>query len=110
MSATITAIAIIPAAFFPKTGQDAYRSLAVVTIGGLLTGTFLSLFDVPIMHTFTDDVVRWFNKIFLNRDWSWPVQAAEPAQPGSSGPTPPPAGPPTPAGPPPAAAPAGDSA
>ena len=104
MSATITAIAIIPAAFFPKTRQDAYRSLAVVTIGGLLTGTFLSLFDVPIMHTFTDDVVRWFNKIFLNRDWSWPVQAAEPAQPGSSGPTPPPAGPP------PAAAPAGDSA
>ncbi len=88
MSATITAIAIVPAAFFPSTGQDAYRSLAVVTIGGLLTGTFLSLFDVPIMHTFTDDLVRWLNKIFLNRDWKWPVQAAEGAV-GAASPAPP---------------------
>jgi HAE1 family hydrophobic/amphiphilic exporter-1 len=77
MSATITAIAIFPAAFFPSTGQDAYRSLAIVTIGGLLTGTFLSLFDVPIMHTFTDDVIRWVNKVFLGRDWKWPVRAPE---------------------------------
>jgi len=93
MSATITAIAIIPAAFFPKTGQDAYSSLAVVTIGGLLTGTFLSLFDVPIMHTFTDDLVRWFNKIFLNRDWSWPVQTPDvPEDHSQDGVTHPPAG------------------
>ena len=73
MSTAITAIAIIPAAFFPKTGQDAYRSLAIVSIGSMLTGTILSLFDVPIMHTFTDDVIRWVNKIFFNRDWQWPV-------------------------------------
>jgi hydrophobic/amphiphilic exporter-1 (mainly G- bacteria), HAE1 family len=84
MSAAITAIAIVPAAFFPKTGQDAYRSLAIVTIGGLLTGTFLSLFDIPIMHTFTDDVVRWVNKIFLNRDWKWPVRVAEKEEEGKS--------------------------
>ncbi len=85
MSTVITAIAIIPAAFFPQTGQDAYRSLAIVSIGSMLTGTFLSLFDVPIMHTFTDDVVRWLNKIFLNRDWSWPVrQEAEDEEPESA--------------------------
>jgi HAE1 family hydrophobic/amphiphilic exporter-1 len=77
MRAAITTIAIVPAAFFPSTGQDAYRSLAVVTIGGLLTGTFLSLFDVPILHTFTDDVVRWVNKVFLGREWRWPVRDTE---------------------------------
>ena len=76
MSTAITAIAIIPAAFFPKTGQDAYRSLAIVSIGSMLTGTLLSLFDVPILHTFTDDVIRWSNKIFLNREWHWPVEAS----------------------------------
>jgi HAE1 family hydrophobic/amphiphilic exporter-1 len=78
MNAAITTIAIVPAAFFPATGQDAYRSLAVVTIGGLLTGTALSLFDVPIMHTFTDDVVRWLHKVFLGREWRWPVRAPKP--------------------------------
>lgn len=82
MSTVITAVAIVPAAFFPATGQDAYRSLAIVSIGSLLTGTFLSLFDVPIMHTLTDDLVRWLNKIFLNRDWSWPVRAGEAAEEG----------------------------
>ena len=75
MSASITAVAIVPAAFFPSTGQDAYRSLAIVTIGGLLSGTLLSLFDIPIMHTLTDDVIRWVNRIFLNREWEWPVRA-----------------------------------
>jgi HAE1 family hydrophobic/amphiphilic exporter-1 len=80
MSAAITAIAIVPAAFFPATGQDAYQSLAVVTIGGLLTGTFLSLFDVPILHTFTDDVVRWVNRVFLGREWRWPVYETEPGE------------------------------
>jgi hypothetical protein len=26
------------------------------------------------MHTLTDDVVRWVNRIFLGREWQWPVQ------------------------------------
>jgi HAE1 family hydrophobic/amphiphilic exporter-1 len=81
MTVTITAIAIVPAAFFPATGQDAYRSLAVATIGGLITGTFLLLFDIPIMHTLTDDVIRWVNKIFLGRDWHWPVHPTMQSEP-----------------------------
>lgn len=77
MSTTITMVSILPAAFFPSTGQDAYRSLAIVTIGGLLTGTVLSLFDIPLMHTLTDDFIRWYHRIFLNREWQWPKADAE---------------------------------
>lgn len=77
MSTAITVVSIVPAAFFPSTGQDAYRSLAVVTIGGLLTGTVLSLFDIPVMHTLTDDFIRWYHRIFLNRAWQWPKPEAE---------------------------------
>ena len=50
---------------------------AMLTIGGLLTGTLLSLFDIPIMHTLTDDVDRWVNQTFFGRDWHWPVRLAE---------------------------------
>jgi HAE1 family hydrophobic/amphiphilic exporter-1 len=49
---------LIPVAFFPRTGIDAYAPLATVTIGGLTIGTFLALFVVPVLHTYTDDVAR----------------------------------------------------
>ena len=39
----------------------------------LIMGTILSLFDIPIMHTYVDDFIRWLNRTFLNREWSWPV-------------------------------------
>ena len=72
MTAGITLIVMIPVAFAPKTGLDAYQPLAMAVVGGLISGTILSLFDIPIMHTYVDDVVRWLNKTFLNRDWTWP--------------------------------------
>ena len=34
------------------------------------------LFDIPILHTYVDDFVRWLNRTFLNREWSWPVTTA----------------------------------
>ena len=73
MTSIITIIVMIPVAFFPKTGMDAYSSVGVVVIGGLIIGTILSLFDIPIMHTYVDDFIKWLNKAFLNRDWEWPV-------------------------------------
>jgi len=73
MTSIITIIVMIPVAFFPKTGMDAYSSVWVVVIGGLIIGTILSLFDIPIMHTYVDDFIKWLNKAFLNRDWEWPV-------------------------------------
>ena len=47
---------LIPVAFFPSTGVDAYAPLATVVIGGLSIGTVLALFLVPVLHTYPDDL------------------------------------------------------
>ena len=54
----ISIVVLIPVAFFPRTGIDAYAPLATVTIGGLTIGTVLALFVVPVLHTYTDDAAR----------------------------------------------------
>jgi HAE1 family hydrophobic/amphiphilic exporter-1 len=77
MTSMISLIVLLPVAIAPKTGLDAYQPLATTVVGGLLLGTILSLFDIPIMHTYLDDLVRWLNKTFLNRDWRWPVSGPE---------------------------------
>jgi HAE1 family hydrophobic/amphiphilic exporter-1 len=56
MTSLITIVAMVPVAFFPRTGIDAYAPLAVVIIGGLTIGTLLALFVVPVIHTYTDDL------------------------------------------------------
>lgn len=56
MTSLITIVALIPVAFFPRTGVDAYAPLATVVIGGLAMGTVLALFVVPVLHTYTDDL------------------------------------------------------
>jgi hydrophobic/amphiphilic exporter-1 (mainly G- bacteria), HAE1 family len=73
MTSMISLIVLLPIAIAPKTGLDAYQPLATTVVGGLLVGTILSLLDIPIMHTFVDDFIRWLNKTFLGRDWQWPV-------------------------------------
>jgi HAE1 family hydrophobic/amphiphilic exporter-1 len=58
MTSLISIVVLIPVAFFPRTGIDAYAPLATVTIGGLTMGTVLALFVVPVLHTYTDDLAR----------------------------------------------------
>jgi multidrug efflux pump subunit AcrB len=58
MTSLISIVVLIPVAFFPRTGIDAYAPLATVTIGGLTIGTVLALFVVPVLHTYTDDLAR----------------------------------------------------
>ena len=77
MTSLITIIVMIPVALLPKTGLDAYQPLGTTILGGLTIGTFLSLFDIPIMHTYIDDLTRWLNKTFLNRTWHWPITQLE---------------------------------
>ncbi len=77
MTAGITLLVMLPIAIAPKTGLDAYQPLATAVVGGLLVGTILSLFDIPIMHTYVDDFVVWLNRTFLRREWSWPTPDAE---------------------------------
>lgn len=47
-------------------GADAsFRSpMAIVTIGGLITSTFLSLLIVPLVFTYVDDCVLWLRNCF----------------------------------------------
>lgn len=67
MTSCTTMAAMVPLAFFPTGGLDAYQSLGVVIIFGLIVGTFLSLFDIPIMHTYVDDFAQWLNRVVLRR-------------------------------------------
>lgn len=67
MTSCTTMAAMVPLAFFPAGGLDAYQSLGVVVIFGLIVGTFLSLFDIPIMHTYVDDFAQWLNRVILRR-------------------------------------------
>ena len=78
MTAGITLVTMLPVALRPKTGMDAYQPLATAVVGGLLIGTVLSLFDIPIMHTYSDDLVRWLNKTFFGRDYMW--KSSEPLE------------------------------
>jgi HAE1 family hydrophobic/amphiphilic exporter-1 len=73
MTAGITLIVMVPIAFAPRTGLDAYQPLAMAVVGGLISGTILSLFDIPIMHTFVDDFVQWLHRTFGNREYRWAV-------------------------------------
>ncbi len=77
MTSIISLIVMLPVALAPKTGLDAYQPLATAVCGGLIIGTILSLLDIPIMHTYVDDFIRWLNKTFLNRDWQWPTREPE---------------------------------
>src|SRR5262249_23705854 len=71
MTSLISIVVLIPVAFFPRTGIDAYAPLATVTIGGLGMGTALALFVVPVLHTYTDDLARLaraaFSRLFRRR-------------------------------------------
>jgi len=55
MTTIVSLVVLVPVAFFPKTGIDAYAPLATVIIGGLTVSTVLTLFVVPVLHdTFYD--------------------------------------------------------
>ena len=77
MTAGIAVIVLLPIAIAPRTGLDAYQPLATAVVGGLIVGTILSLFDLPIMHTYVDDLTRWLHRTFLGREWSWPVTESD---------------------------------
>lgn len=62
MTAGISLLVLLPVALAPRTGLDAYQPLATAVVGGLLVGTALSLFDIPIMHTYIDDLSRWLRR------------------------------------------------
>ena len=56
MTTIVSLIVLIPVAFFPKTGIDAYSPLATVIIGGLTISTVLTLFVVPVFYAGFDEL------------------------------------------------------
>lgn len=72
MTAIITIVVMIPLAFMPKTGLDAYQPVGTTVLGGLTIGTILTLFDIPIMHTLIDDLSRWLTEKVMRRRHEWP--------------------------------------
>jgi len=77
MTSLISIIVMLPVAFAPRTGLDAYQPLGTTILGGLIVGTLLSLFDIPILHSLVDDLIRGINRIVFRREWRWPVTQAE---------------------------------
>lgn len=75
MTSIVTMITMIPVAFFPKTGMDAYSPLATVVIGGLAVGTVLSLLDIPMLHTLVDDLVEFLRRHRPGGRTAAPVEA-----------------------------------
>jgi HAE1 family hydrophobic/amphiphilic exporter-1 len=67
MTSIITIIVMLPLSLAPKTGMDAYSPLGTVVVGGLVIGTVLSLFDIPIMHSYIDDLSNFLRKVFLKK-------------------------------------------
>ncbi len=62
MTSITTCIVMVPVSMFPKTGMDAYSPLGTVVLWGLLSGTFLSLLVVPVMHSLVEDASDWLTK------------------------------------------------
>ena len=75
MTSIITIIVMIPLAFWPRTGLDAYQPVGTTVLGGLTIGTILTLFDIPILHTLVDDLNRWLQQTILRRPYAWPPTA-----------------------------------
>ncbi|MEO6908712.1 MAG: efflux RND transporter permease subunit, partial [Abditibacteriaceae bacterium] len=71
MTSCITMIVLLPVAIAPKTGLDAYQPLATAVVGGLLAGTILSLFVIPVMHSVMDDLMQWSSRTFLGKEAHW---------------------------------------
>ena len=77
MTTIVSLIVLAPVAFFPKTGIDAYSSLATVIIGGLSISTLLTLFVVPVLHDAFDDLPQWWRRTVLHRAPSTSLERAD---------------------------------
>ncbi|HUY41880.1 MAG TPA: efflux RND transporter permease subunit [Candidatus Dormibacteraeota bacterium] len=62
MTTIVSLIVLVPVAFFPKSGIDAYSPLATVIIGGLSISTVLTLLVVPVLYSLTDDAAAWWHR------------------------------------------------
>ncbi|MGV3613968.1 MAG: efflux RND transporter permease subunit [Fimbriimonas sp.] len=62
MTTLAAVLGMMPLAIGIGSGSEMYAPLATVVIGGLTTSTMLTLFVVPAVYTFFDDIARRFRK------------------------------------------------
>jgi len=62
MTATTTIVGMIPIAAEQAIGLERLSPLAVVAIGGLIVGTFLTLIYVPVLYILQEKLVDRFRK------------------------------------------------
>jgi HAE1 family hydrophobic/amphiphilic exporter-1 len=61
MTALTTILGALPLAIGGRLGQPAAVSLGMSMIGGLMAGTVLTLFVVPLFYSFVDDAQKWIS-------------------------------------------------
>lgn len=60
MTSIAMAAGMLPIALGTGTADSPFRSpMAIAVIGGLATSTFLSLFVIPVVYTYLDDLENW---------------------------------------------------
>jgi HAE1 family hydrophobic/amphiphilic exporter-1 len=64
LTTILGALPLVAPLAFPHIGNPATVSLGCTIIGGLATGTLLTLFVVPLFYTFIDDLQNWLLKYF----------------------------------------------
>lgn len=63
MTALTTILALIPMAFVSGEGTELTRPLSMVIMGGLTTSTFLTLFIIPVVYLFFDNLAEFARRI-----------------------------------------------
>jgi cobalt-zinc-cadmium resistance protein CzcA len=62
MTAMMAALGLLPAALSTGIGSESQKPLAIVIIGGLITGTILTLLIFPIIYWI------FYRKIFIHNE------------------------------------------
>jgi HAE1 family hydrophobic/amphiphilic exporter-1 len=70
MTAISMIFGVLPAAVGLGAGSESRRPMAVSTAGGMLASTILTLFIVPAVYVFLDDVGRLLSRLFGRRQES----------------------------------------
>jgi HAE1 family hydrophobic/amphiphilic exporter-1 len=70
MTTVSTVCSMLPVALGSGDGSEWRGPMGIITIGGLLTSTFLTLLVVPVVYTLLDDAARALRSVAA-RGFSW---------------------------------------